>query len=148
MKHVDIEYLVYRHRDMWHWISHQIMKSGCCLDVECLKEQYITHFESREFCLTLSKSGFCYLCYLSNLLSDLADMEGSRVHACIFCRKCIPTYEDKCGSSIGRCLNGLYRDVLFPGKSYKYQAFVAYRISTIVIDMEKAKQMFGIDKSE
>lgn len=148
MKKVDIEYLVYRHRDMWNWISHQIMKSRRCLDVEGLKEQYIKYFENREFCLTLSKSGFCYLCYLSNLLSDLATMEDSRVHACIFCSKCIPTYEYKCASSISRCLNGLYRDVLFPGKSYKYQAFVAYGISTLEIDMEKAKQMFGIDKSE
>ena len=148
MKNVDIEYLVYRHRDMWNWISHQIMKSRSCLNIDDLKEQYITYYESREFCLTLSKSGFCYLCYLSDLLSDFADTKDSRVHACIFCHKCIPTYEYKCSSSIGRCLNGLYRDVLFEETSYKQQAFIAYEISNLDIDMEKAKQMFGIDKSE
>lgn len=84
MKHVDIEYLVYRHRDMWRFISHQIMKSRCCLNVEDLKEQYIKYFENRTFYFTLSNLGFCYLCYLSDLLADLADMKDSRVHACIF----------------------------------------------------------------
>ena len=145
MKHTDLEYLVYRHKDMWHWISHQIMKSKRCLDVADLKEQYIKHTEYREFRFTLSNLGFCYLCYLSDLL---ADMEGSKFHACVFCRKCIPTFEWKCSSSIVRCLNGLYRDVLSETESYQHQAFIAYKISTLEIDMEKAKQMFGIDKSE
>ena len=145
MKYEDIEYLVCRHRDMWHWISHQIMKSKRCLDVAGLKEQYIKHAEYREFRFTLSNLGFCYLCYLSDLL---ADMEGSRFHTCNFCRKCIPAFEWKCSSSIGRCLNGLYRDVLCEETSYKQQAFIAYEISNLDIDMEKAKQMFGIDKTE
>lgn len=148
MKHVDIEYLIYRHRDMWRWISHQIMKSRRCLDIDDLKEQYIKDFESREFYFTLSNSGFCYLCYLSGLLADMADMEGSRFHACVFCYKCIQKFEWKCSNSIARCLNDLYRDALYETESYEYQAYVAYEISILNIDMEKAKQMFGIDKSE
>lgn len=145
MKNVDIEYLVYRHRDMWQWISHQIMKSRCCLDVDDLKEQYIKYFENREFYATLACNSFCYLCYLSKLLGA---KEDSRFHTCNFCRKCIPEFEWKCSRSTGRCLNGLYRDVLREETSYKQQAFIAYEISNLDIDMEKAKQMFGIDKSE
>lgn len=145
MKNVDIEYLVYRHRDMWNWISRQIMKSRCCLDVDELKEQYIKYFENLKFYPTLSLNAFCYLCYLSKLLDDKKD---SKFNACNFCNACIKSFEWKCSSSIGRCLNGLYRDVLFEETSYKQQAFIAYEISNLDIDMEKAKQMFGIDKSE
>lgn len=145
MKYTDIEYLVYRHRDMWHWISHQIMKSRCCLDVDDLKEQYIKYFENRKFYGTLSCISFCYLCYLSKLLGAKKD---SKFNSCNFCKACIKSFEGKCSGSTNRCLNGLYRDVLFETESYKYQALVAYKISALEIDMEKAKQMFGIDKTE
>ena len=145
MKYTDLEYLVYRHRDMWHWISNQIMKSKRCLDVEDLKEQYIKYFENRKFYATLSCNAFCYLCYLTKLLDA---KEDSKFNSCNFCNACIKSYEWKCSGSIGRCLNGLYRDVSFESGSYQYQARIAYKISSLEIDMEKAKQMFGIDKSE
>ena len=155
MKHVDIEYkevnkmtrkqleyLLFMHKSMWKWISRKITKAKRCLDVDELKDQYLLIYETKDNVSDICKAGNCYLCYLSSMLEHIG------CGSCAFCNMCLLTPVRNHDRRVSKCLNGLYRDVYFELSDYKYQARVAKQIAEIGVDMEKAKQMFGIDKSE
>lgn len=143
MTYKELEYLVSMHKSMWKWIAKRIEESKLCRDVEYLKLVYVTTYDSKTNQDNMCHCCCCYLCYLSN------ELDSSRQRVCEFCKNCLSFPEpNNMGSRISKCLNGLYRDVLFEENDYNYQARVAMQIAELEIDMDKAKQMFGIDKTE
>lgn len=142
MTRKELEHYLFMHKSMWEWVSSKITKAERCLDVDELKAQYVSTYETNDNVSSdICDVSFCYLCSLSRML----ELFGHGT--CAFCEICLlpPVRHHKHKIS---CLNGLYHDVLFEQDDYKYQARVAKQISEIGVDMEKAKQMFGIDKTE
>lgn len=141
MTYKELEYLVSMHKSMWKWIAKRIEESKRCRDVQYLKLSYVTRYDSKANQSIMSYFGNCYLCYLSH------ELDSIRYRNCEFCNNCLSFSEPNRGYKISKCLNGLYRDALFEENDYKYQARVAMQIAELEIDMDKAKQMFGIDKT-
>lgn len=142
MTRKKLEHFLFMHKSMWKWISNKITKAERCLDVDELKEQYISIYETNDNVSDIGDVSCCYLCSLSRML------EWQGYDSCAFCNNCLLTPVRNHGYKISNCLNGLYRDVFFEQSDYKYQARVAKQIAEIGVDMEKAKQMFGMDKTE
>lgn len=143
MTYKELEYLVSMHKSMWEWIAKTIEASKQCRDVEYLKSSYVTIYDSKTNRDKMRICCNCYLCYLSK------ELDSSIQRVCEFCKNCISFSEpNNMNSRISKCLNGLYRGVLFEEDDYNYQARIAMKISELPIDMDKAKQMFGIDKTE
>lgn len=142
MTYKELEYLVSTHKSMWKWIAKRIEESKRCRDVEYLKLAYVSFYDSKANQSIMSDFGNCYLCYLSD------ELGSSSRRSCEFCENCISFSDSNIDSKITKCLNGLYRDVLFEVENYNRQARIAMKISELPIDMDKAKQMFGIDKTE
>lgn len=143
MKEKQLEHYLFMHKSMWEWISKKITKAEICLDIDVLKEQYVTIYETNDnVSADICDVSFCYLCALSRKL------ELFGYDSCAFCNNCLLTPVRNRDHRISNCLNGLYHDAFFEPHDYKHQARVAKQIAEIGIDMEKAKQMFGIDKSE
>lgn len=139
MTYEELEYLVSMHKSMWKWIAKRIEESKLCRDVEYLKFVYVTTYDSKDNQNNMSLCSYCYLCYLSDELGRISHK------SCEFCKNCLSFSEPyNMDPRISKCLNGLYRDVLFEMDDYNYQAKIAMIISELPIDMDKAKQMFGI----